>query len=450
MASPLPHPPAAAVPSWTPRAAAALLGLTLAAAALRLAGIGSWAYAESEALGWLWLAEPLGAALPAPPQRLAPAGWLALHALVDAGLLPLRGEGWARLPAALAGTCAVPLLALAVRPYGGVGAALLAAALVAVHPAALAASQALDPAMLAAVLGLAAAAAMRTRRLAIAAALALLAAATSPGAIGLPVAMLLLALPPQSHRRVAAALGGLAFAAALAGLGASMLPLVAFAAVGWPIAPRPLRVVVGAVALGAAVAGRTEGGGFAVAVAVPALAALSALGLRELAAAVRAGFAAPARLQALAVAAPATVVFTWLLVDAFLYANVHQGGRSPWRRAADALWDAADRAPAVAVAAGAGEPSLRAYLRPGPGQGVVVLPFASDGGAEGVQELAARPEPVVLVALREDELVRLPAATRAALAAAFVCARVVPSPQLHGDDTVTVFARRPAGGATPR
>jgi len=424
------------------------LGLTLVAAALRLTGIGTWAYAESEALGWLWLAEPLGAALPAPPPRFAPVGWLALHALVDAGLLPLRGEGWARLPAALAGTCAVPLLALAVRPFGGVGAALLAAALLAAHPAAVAASQALDPAMPAAALGLAAAAALRKRWVALAAALALLAAATSPGAIGLPVAVVLLALPPAGHRRLAAGLGGLVFVAALVGFGASMLPLVAFAVAGWLVAPRPLCCVVGAVALGACGAGLTAGSGFAVAVAVPAIAALAALGLRELAAAVRAALAVPPRLQALAAAAPAAVVLVGLLIDVFLYASTHQGSRSPWRRAADALWDVAASAPAVVVAAGVGEPSLRVYLRPGASHAVVVLPFAVDC-AEGVRELAARPEPAVVLALREDELLRLAPATAAALAASFVCVCVVPGPQLHGDDTVAVFARRP-GRRPPR
>jgi hypothetical protein len=444
MATTEPRAPAA-VPAWTGRAAMALLALTLAAAALRLRGLATWSYEASEAAGWLALALPLGAdgGVTDGPQRAAPLGWLALHALVEAGWLPMRGEGWMRLPAALGGTIAVPLLALVVRPVAGLGGALLAGAMFALHPAAIASSQALDPAMLAVALALAAVAVARAGHRALGVALAALAVATSTAAFGLLAAAALFAVPAARHRTVAAALGALAGPAALLGLGASMLPLTAMAACGWPVAPRQLRLLVGAVTLGAVVAAQwLPGGEFAAAVAVPGLAALAALGLRELAAALRAGFQPSSSSAALAASLPAVAVFTWLAVDAFLYAAVHDGGRSPWRAVAEAVWEAAAGHDRFVVAAGAGAPSLRVYLRTRDAAASPVVAFDPARGVAALADLQTNSDAAVLLALRDDESRRLTEAARRELAAKFQCVAVVPSPQLHGDDSVAIYRHR--------
>jgi hypothetical protein len=432
--------------AWTPRSVAALLALTLAAGAVRLFGLAQWSYDAAEAAGWQLVAAPAAA----PPPVFAPLGWLLLQQLAAAGVLPTSGEGWLRLPAALAGTLAAPLLAVAVRPLYGVGTALLAAALLTVQSAAVAASQALDPVAIASALAIAAAGAALRGRRAFAAVLAVAAAATAPAALGALAAIALLAAPERFQRVLAAIVGGLAAAAGALALGASAVPLLAFAACGWPLAPRAARLAVGAAVLGAAgsaLAGG-DGGVRAAAFAAPGLAALAAVGLAAAAAALRGAFAGPTGL--VAAAAPALLVLAWLGVDVFLQATVFHGGRTPWRAVADAVWTAADGAPTCVVAAGAGRGSLSVYLGESAASGVAVAPFDPAAGAEAVRALAARPAPAVLLALRSEEQARLDDAARRALADAFECRIVVASPHRHGDDSVAVYRRRAPVAVRPR
>jgi hypothetical protein len=436
--------------AWTPRGVAALLAVTMLAAGLRLYGLSQWSYDAAEAAGWQLVAAPAAAAPPTTAQRSAPLGWLLLQALTAAGLLPTSGEGWLRLPAALAGILAAPLLAVAVRPWCGAAPALLAAALLAVHPAAVAASQALDPVAFAVLCALGAGAAALRQRRGLAAALAVVAAATAPAAIGALLAIALLAAPARRHRELAAALGVLAAVAGLAALGAAAVPLLAFAACGWPLAPRPVRLAIGATVLGAAgvaLAGG-DGGRYAPAGAVPGLAALAAVGLAAAAAALRAAFAGS--LRPVAAAAPALVVFAWLGVEVFLQATVHRGARTPWRAVADAAWTAAADAPTFLVAAGAGRGSLDVYLGASLASGIAVAPFDPAAGVDALRALAAAPAPAVLLALRSDERARLDAAAQRELADGFRCCAVVASPQLHGDDSVAVYRRREPAAARPR
>lgn len=428
--------------AWTPRLAAILLAITLLAAVLRLHGLSQWSYDAAEAAGWQAVAAP-GPAGPL-PSPTAPLGWLLLQAAAALGLLPTSGEGWLRLPGALAGALAAPLLAVALRPWCGVAAALLAAALLAAHPAAVAASQALDPVAFAVVLAIAAAGAALRRRRGPAIGCAVAAAASAPGGVGALLAVGLVAVPARHHRQLAAALGVLAATTGLAALGAAAVPLLAFAACGWPLAPRALRLAAGAAITGAAVVAFAGGDAcrHAGAFAVPPLAALAAVGLVAMAAALRAAFAAP--LRGLVAAAPALVALAWLGVDAFLQATVHHGARTPWRAVADAIWTAAAGEADLVVAAGAGRASLDVYLGAAVASGVAVSPFEPARGADGLRELAARAAPAVVLALRSDEQACFDAAANSALAEAFVCCAVVVSPQLHGDDSVAVFRRRAA------
>ncbi len=420
------------------------------AAGLRLYGLSQWSYDAAEAAGWQLVAAPAATAPPTTAQRGAPLGWLLLQALATAGLLPTSGEGWLRLPSALAGILAAPLLAVAVRPWCGAAPALLAAALLAAHPAAVAASQALDPVPFAVLLALAAAAAALRQRRGLAAMFALLAAATSPAAIGGLLAIALLALSAQRHRHLAAGLGGLAAVTGGAALGAAAVPLLAFAASGWPLAPRPVRLAIGAVVFGAAGVALAGGdsGRYAPAFAVPGLAALAAVGLTAAATALRAAFAGS--LRPLAMAAPTLVVFAWLGVEVFLQATVHRGARTPWRAVADAAWAAAADAPTFAVAAGAGRGSLDVYFGASLASGIAVAPFDPTAGVDAVRALALTPAPVVLLALRSDEVARLDAAAQRELADGFRCCAVVASPQLHGDDSVAVYRRRASAAVRPR
>lgn len=437
--------------AWTPRGVAALLAVTLVAAAVRLYGLAQWSYDAAEASGWQLVAAPAASSPPTAAQRAAPLGWLVLHALATAGLLPTSGEGWLRLPAALAGTLAVPLLAVAVRPWCGPAAAALAAALLAVHPTAVAASQALDPVALAVVFAVAAAGAALRRRRGLAAVLAVAAAATSPAAVGALPAIGLLAVPAPRQRGLAAAVGALAAVVGGVAFGPAAVPLLAFAACGWPLAPRAVRLAVGAAVLGAAasaLAGGADAGRSAAGFAAPFLAALAAVGLTAAAAALHGAFAGSAR--TIAAAAPGLVVLAWLAVESFLQATVHHGARTPWRAVADAVWHAAAGEPAFVVAAGAGRGSLAVYLGEAVASGVAVAPFDPATAAAGLRELADRTGPAVLLALHSDELARFDGDARRALADAFVCRAVVASPQLHGDDSVAVYRRRAPTSAQPR
>lgn len=448
--------PVVAVPSsaWPPGAVVWLLAVTVVAAALRLAGLAAWSYDAAEAVGWRAVTTPPtapGGAFDG-PLRPAPLGWLALHALAELGWLPTRGEGWLRLPAALCGVLAAPLLAVVARPVLGLAGAAVGALFLAVHPAAIAASQSLSPVAMAVVLALLAVAAWSRGQVALGVVGVALAAATSPGAWGLLLAGALLRTPPERQRVVAAVVGASAALLGAATLGASAVPLLAFAACGWPLAPRRVRLVVGAATLGAATAALAAGeaGRTAASFAIPFLAGLAGFGAWNLRAVLLQHLAGARWFVAVAAAMPIVVPLAWLGVDAFLQATVHRGARTPWRSAAERLWAAAKGDPGLVVAAGRGAASLGVYLRPTPDSAIDVAAIDAAAGAEPLAALAARPEQTVYLVLRADELDQLGDAGRRALAAAFVCTAVVPSPQLHGDDSVSIFLRRTPPADGPR
>lgn len=126
---------------WSPWSIGALLAITLLAAPLRFSGIEQWSLAPNEAASWV---SAVGADLPTAPSG-GVAGWL-LAVLTFLGLAGGHSEGWLRLPFVCLGICAVPMLAIAVRPAVGLRVALIAATALAVHPSAVRWSQtAADP-----------------------------------------------------------------------------------------------------------------------------------------------------------------------------------------------------------------------------------------------------------------------------------------------------------------
>ena len=442
--------PANATAGWTRRQRVGLAALTLVATLLRCWRLELWSWHEGEAATWRALTQPLGA-LFGSGDAVAPLGVLALRAVHGSGLWPGFGEGWLRLPVAFVGALAVPLLAVALRPRFGFGVASLAAALLAVHPGHLAASQTLHPAGLAV-------------------ACALLAALLPPGDRPWPrVAALVaagLCTPAAWSHAIAARCGGLAarwpglvLAVALAalpfGLGSVGLPLLSAAGVGLlalPDARLRLGVVLpfaAAVLAGlVAPAQRTA----VMAVALPGLAAAAAVGLLHLAAALRTRLRGTTAAITVGALTPAMLVGTAGAVDAFLYLTVYRGARTPWRGAADVVVAAANEANGFVVAAAAGAPVLTTYLRPNHWRGAAVdahpgrevVPFDPADAAASFDRLAAGAGGPCFLVLRRDEQAALSTALQQRLATEFVLVRVLASPQPHGDDSVYVHRRDPA------
>lgn len=442
--------PATAASRWSRSQLLGLVAITLLAAALRRFRIEQWSWNDTEAANWRAVTAPLREVWSG-HEALAPLGWLGLRALGGVGLLPGFGEGWMRLPFALVGTAAVPLLALVVRARFDAGAALLAAVLLALHPLALAASQAVEPIGLALGCGLAGTLATQAgwrrgawvafvaaglcapigwafagvellraqagRVVPVAAAVALVLVPWTLADLGLPLL-------------VAATLGLLTMGTAAARLPAVLsLGLASLAALLWPTSSPACLLV-----------------------ALPELLVAAASGLVRFAAAARSHLQGSPRTIAWGGAAAALVVVVWLLVDAFLYATVYRGTRTPWRLAADAVLVASNEAPGFVVGAAVGAPVLTCYLRPRhwrgdaiePHPGKTVLALAAAQAPSALAALPTKPGERVLLVLRADELRSLPGAARDTLARDFELLKVIESPMPHGDDTLYVHRRHAA------
>jgi hypothetical protein len=433
---------------WTRAQVAALAVVTAGAVALRLFRIELWSWDAAEAETWRAVTRPWTGpdGFWSSADALAPLPWLGLRALLAAGMPD--GEGWLRLPFAFAGVLAVPLLALAAqRPLGANG-ALLAAALLAVHPLHVAASQTAAPPVVAVTLVLGAAA------LAAAAAVRIAWVVLAAAALTAPIAWIAFAVPllrraPARVVGVVAVLAALGAARAVAPL---TLPLVLLGTLallaGTTLAALP---AAGALVPLAAIVALAPWGGDGVLVA--ALLALPACLVLAVRGALLAHAAAAQRLRGspLAVgfgaALPGALLGVWLATETALLLAIYGGGRTPWRYAAGVVWSAAGAPGELAVGAAAGAMPLTCYLQPnrwrdGDASGLAVVELDLREPAATLQAFAARSEAHLLLALREDEIERLEAdaAARAALGA-FAPLRVVATPVPRGLGSVHVYQR---------
>lgn len=429
---------------WSKPELLVLLLVTLAGGALRLWHLEQWSLSTAEAELWRGATEPLRGeqGFLASQRCNYPLGFLGLRWALGSGLLLGQGEGWLRLPFAFVGTLCVPLLALVGELFVARRVALLAAALLAIHPWHLAASQTASGEVLAGffvLLGgglLCIAHRTRGRRFGLlAAAAAFAAVAAHPSAWWSVLAVALVALHARSAPRWRNPVLGIAVVLTV------LLPIVALrwnalttqspslvlpwleelldaarpatwilAGVGF-LAAASLAVAGGAASCAWGLGGR-PGRRWLVAVAVLPLVASALLVLAGVSVAPRTGVVAlPALLGAasvlvlgcfdriaaqlggvrLASALPAALLGAAfaadLLVESFLHATVHGGHRPDWRTARDAVLHAAGRADRITVVAGEGYDSLVYYLRPNqwrdrtvdPHPGRALLPMAADG-----------------------------------------------------------------------
>lgn len=449
----LASPPNVAAAPWTGRTLGLLLAITLGAAALRLWGVRDWSFDGAEAATFRLLQLPLGgeAGFYAAPESRAPLLHLLLRALVDHGFLPSLGEGSLRLPFVFLGLLTVPVLGLVVRRWCGLRVALLAAAVLAIHPLHVQASQTAATPVVVPLLGLLAAAAFhgeRPRWLA-GGALVLLAGLADP--IGFAAA--LTAWRRTGRPMVVRFLPWLAFALLLLGGAASAWrwPLLALAAFGLPLLPWPLQLVLLASAVLAPFA--------------PADAALAALPAGLTAAVLAAGELAR-RFRATLPVAPTTtgkaaaLSAAWLspalaavvlAIDTFLLLGLHQGERPPWRDAARVVVRSYEGSRGLLVGAMDESEVLRCYLRPRhwcvPGSDphphvqVQALPGgdAALGALQGLLAEAEGRQRLPALVLRTDELAALPEAARALLAQRFTVRQLLVGPTARGDRSLLVL-----------
>lgn len=343
------------VPAWSRRELLVLLSITAFGAVLRMWRLELWSLSPLEAENWAAAAGVAG-------EDWTPARSLAsrlLQFLLTTGLMPSHGEGWLRLPFVFVGIVTVPLVALVGSRFLARSAALLAAALLAVHPAHVLWSQTVSGAVFAVALAVLAIAAWtglaeRLRWLGLALLVAAFLCAPWRGDSGAvfgalrPALVAIAAAGAWSWRRSE---GG----AVDARLAHERRLLVALAFVP------PL--VVAALALLLAVPDA------AVAPALPVLVFLGGLGLhvwtRRLHAAVL-RWQPEALPWAAAVPAGmlAALAFSDAMIGTWLGATVHRGHRAPAREAAAFVLHEAGGEP-VEVRAGAALPSLAYYLQAG-------------------------------------------------------------------------------------
>ena len=455
--SSVPVEPASTAPSapWQRHELAAVCAVGVLAIALRLHAVERWSWSVAEAAMWRaiqlpWTGPDGFFASEFVWQPLVPLG---LRVWLELGLLPSHGEGWLRLPFVLVGALTVPLLAIVGRRFVGTWVALLAALLVALHPAHVTHSQSMTaPVVVTAAALLALLAAGRGSRRGIGGA-AVMAGLCHP----LGFVLLALLVPAPAWRRgqwTAVVLPAVAAAVALPVLRAPLL-VVGFAAVA---AERRLDAVVvaaGTLLLGAFACGvGGEDGGALAVVALPSIALLAAAGAARLAAAVREALVEHPGLGRAASSLLASLMVVDLAISSFLLLTLFHGGRADWRAAARATLQAANRAPALAVVAGSGSEPLRCYLRPDhwrepagdphPGRGVV--PIARDDARDVLTAVLAAPAAfAIVVVLTEAEWQALPPACQQLVAQRCERTRVVPSPQTTAATTLSVFVRRPQG-----
>jgi len=117
---------------FAPAAVGWIVGATAVALALRLVGLGEWSVWVDEAHTWRDATMPFDEFAQSGRARY-PVAFLLLRWFVE-GVGGAISEGWLRLPFAVVGIVTVPLLAIVARPLVGVGAAVMSAWLLAVHP----------------------------------------------------------------------------------------------------------------------------------------------------------------------------------------------------------------------------------------------------------------------------------------------------------------------------
>lgn len=449
----LASPPNVVAAPWSGRTLGVLAAITGVAAVLRLWGVRDWSFDESEAATFRLLQLPLGgeAGFYAAPESRAPLLHLLLRAMVDHGFLPSLGEGSLRLPFVFLGLLTVPVLGLVLRRWCGLGVALLAAALLAIHPLHVQASQTAATPVVVPLLGLLAAAAFHGERPRWLAGAALVSLAGLADPLGFSAALTAWRRPGRGL--VVRFVPWLWLGLLLLGGGAWAWrwPLLALAGLGVPSLPWPGQLLLLASAVLAPFA--------------PAQAALAALPI-GLAAAVLAAVELARRFGATLPVAPTTtgratalsaawlapaLVAVVLAIDTFLLLGLHQGERPPWRDAARAVLRSYDGKRGLWVGA-IGEPEvLRCYLRPKhwcvpggdphPHAHVQALNGADEAEAALKNLLATAVERQRLPALvlRTDELAALPEAARTLLAQRFVVQQLLPAPTARGDRSLLVF-----------
>lgn len=438
---------------WSTSDFVVLVLFSLAAAGLRLLFIEQWSFGPSEATTWRALTAPLygeGETFAASGQVAYPLAFLLMRELLEQGVLPGMTEGWLRLPFAFAGCLVTPLLALLARPLLGREVGILAALVVAFHPACIASSQTADPVVVASAIALLAGVlAMRGWKWSSGAAV-VLAGGSHP--LGWVAGLGILCAVRQPRWLVELRwrwVGALALAAAPVFVDLGYGPtwtsvLLSLLAVGLWL-PRARGFALAAM-LPLASAGiwwwwDPAVGASARVITAPVIAALASWACVQFARAVAGGLDASPRVKRLVLAAPVLILLAELFTATFLYFTVYEGGRSAWRSARSAV--AASRVPGreLVVIAGRGAEVLRTYLRPShwrepgrdPHPGIRVEPLAGDAAGRAAQALRAD----ALFVLLPEERVQLGSA-----ADDLVVVALWPSPKAVGDASLSVLRRR--------
>lgn len=492
---------------WRPGELVSLLAITLLGGLVRLYGVREWSLGPLEVATWQALTLPSDGFFASDAARHPLVLW-ALRQAFDLGVLANGTEGWLRLPFVFAGALSVPLFALAARPWTSRGTTLFAAALFAVHPWHVTASQTASPPVVALALVLVALGAVRAghrfRLTARAVTLLAAAAACASDRSGCLVVPMLLAGLAAARWQTAPAARRPLWAAAT--LGVVALPWLLQVLLGWPfaagaldagsgelldptVAQRPWwwvlwlarPVVVGLAVLGVWLWRPGRAAPFA-ALVVPllGLALLAATGVDVVATdllallplvvllAAAAATTVAQRIGAFADGwAPRLAAFvvpialsSLLVLDTTLRETVYEGHTSPWREVRDLALQARQPGRDLAVAAGEGAASLVYYLRPNhwrasardPHPGVRVVPLTGDADLAVAAFAAADDDAVRLLVLRSgeyealrDQALRDQAPRGEALRDAWELQRVLPCPREHGDGTLYLLRRREGG-----
>lgn len=446
---PIAAPAATGSQPWGRLGGAALVAITALGLALRLYHVEQWSWSTSEAATLRAVTQPAAGAegFVGSAEASSPLVYLALRWLLDHGWLPLA-EGWLRLPFVFVGSCTVPLLAFTTRRWLGVGGALVAAVVLAVHPWHVLASQTATPAVIASAFAWIAAACAERGALWGAVSAALLAGGCAPGGFW----ALLCVLPLARVERLAAALPVAALLAAGSGgfaAGAAFgWPTVLVAACGFLCGPLPVAWTL--LGIGCGVGGWFGGDAM---LAVPLWIVAVARGLAMVGSLLRVRLGMDAFSTRVVAVMPGCVLLSTLVVTTFLNATVHRGERSDWRRAAADAMRAAGPRGSLVVAAESGLLPLLSYLRPehhrqpgdDPYPGRRVEPFVVSEGAKALvalQERATQQPTVLVLTTAEAAALQQDAAAAAQLAAAFRCVSAIAGPRCDGDAGLLVYVAR--------
>lgn len=439
---------------WSSRQLAVLLLIVLCGTALRLFHVQLWSFGDDEVRTWQGITAAAGGPMGvlSGEQGHHPLVLMGLRWLLDTGLLPFHGEGWLRLPFVFAGVTTVPLLALTGRQLVGDNrVALVAAALLAVHPWHVALSQTAAPRvfMLLFALGALGAALAKGGRRAwwrhVVCALGAVLAIGSDAGGWLLLPMLAAGWLARSWPLVR---GRVAIGYAVVWLGVPLLPALGLQwsagslgsggapssdvlaalleVVRWPVVilasaalfvwrPVPLlhALVLASPLVSVSLA---DWAGVPIAIdalviVLPVLLLLAAQTCWRCFDLVRAGVATEGRGAALAAALVPVALSLSLLVDSCLHVTAYEGQRPPWRLASRLATDASEPH-GVLVGTASGWSSLVFYLRrnhwrglvadPHPGTWVEALDLTDPAAALTLLLAGANGKAVMLVLLRSE------------------------------------------------